>query len=101
MNVALTNLVLTFTYYSDAAVPLQHCCYLGTSVTQLDLDLDLVNNRQTSRVEYHADGGSAARYGESFASRCLKLLTASAVRRLERVGRLGGRNWVGGTAICW
>ena len=54
----------------------------------LDLDLDLVSNRQTSSVEYHADGGSAARYGESFASRCLKLsadgqLTASAGRRFQ------------------
>ena len=54
----------------------------------LDLDLDLVSNRQTSSVEYHADGGSAARYGESFASRCLKLsadgqLTASAERRFQ------------------
>ena len=57
-------------------------------VELLGLDLDLVSNRQTSSVEYHADGGSAARYGESFASRCLKLsadgqLTASAGRRFQ------------------
>ena len=61
---------------------------IASKLQRLDLDLDLVSNRQTSSVEYHADGGSAARYGESFASRCLKLsadgqLTASAGRRFQ------------------
>ena len=63
-------------------------CDLPRVICEPSLDLDLVSNRQTSSVEYHADGGSAARYGESFASRCLKLsadgqLTASAGRRFQ------------------
>ena len=70
--------------WKHAAKTPQH----GRSMAIFSCSLDLVSNRQTSSVEYHADGGSAARYGESFASRCLNLsadgqLTASAGRRFQ------------------